>query len=64
MLKIVGLLVKKIINDYCERHNCDFTYKKIEDEEFEFDFSWIFPFFALHVKLLQRLRRRPIPLRL
>ena len=34
MLKIVGLLVKKIINDYCEGHNCDFTYKKIEDEEY------------------------------
>ena len=34
MLKIVGLLVKKIINDYCEGHNCDFTYEKIEDEEY------------------------------
>lgn len=34
MLKIVGLLVKKIINDDCEGHNCDFTYKKIEDEEY------------------------------
>lgn len=34
MLKIVGLLVKKTINDYCEGHNCDFTYKKIEDEEY------------------------------
>lgn len=34
MLKIVGLLVKKIINDDCEGHNCDFTYGKIEDEEY------------------------------
>ena len=34
MLKIVGLLVKKIINDDCEGHNCDFTYEKIEDEEY------------------------------
>ena len=34
MVKIVGLLVKKIINDYCEGHNCDFTYEKIEDEEY------------------------------
>ena len=34
MLKIIGLLVKKIINDDCEGHNCDFTYKKIEDEEY------------------------------
>ena len=34
MLKIVGLLVKKIVNDYCEGHNCDFTYEKIEDEEY------------------------------
>ena len=34
MLKIVGLLVKEIINDYCEGHNCDFTYEKIEDEEY------------------------------
>ena len=34
MLKIVGLLAKKIVNDYCEGHNCDFTYEKIEDEEY------------------------------
>lgn len=34
MVKIVGLLVKKIVNDYCEGHNCDFTYEKIEDEEY------------------------------
>ena len=34
MVKIVGLFVKKIINDYCEGHNCDFTYEKIEDEEY------------------------------
>lgn len=34
MVKIVGLFVKKIINDDCEGHNCDFTYEKIEDEEY------------------------------